>query len=131
MRDGAFLARYNAPHTANSYQREEMALEHHLREPKRLVCLQLLDNVCLSRSLLLRLAGALGLGLPAASGITLTFSFLSYVLPILAGMLADARWGMFKTIVVSSFIGIVGVSAFSHFRQKTFSQYCSTQVMSF
>ena len=53
-------------------------------------------------------AGALGLGLPAASGITLTFSFLSYVLPILAGMLADARWGMFKTIVVSSFIGIVG-----------------------
>lgn len=55
-------------------------------------------------------AGALGLGLPAASGITLTFSFLSYVLPILAGMLADARWGMFKTIVVSSFIGIVGTS---------------------
>ena len=56
-------------------------------------------------------AGALGLGLPAASGITLTFSFLSYVLPILAGMLADARWGMFKTIVVSSFIGIVGTSS--------------------
>ncbi|VDB83187.1 unnamed protein product [Peniophora sp. CBMAI 1063] len=53
-------------------------------------------------------AGALGLGLPAASGISLTFSFLALALPIFAGVLADTRLGMFKMIFIASLIGIVG-----------------------
>jgi POT family proton-dependent oligopeptide transporter len=38
-------------------------------------------------------SGALGLGSVAASAIGSTFTFLSYVIPILGGILSDTRWG--------------------------------------
>nr|GAT56475.1 PTR2-domain-containing protein [Mycena chlorophos] len=50
-------------------------------------------------------AGALGLGLIAATGITQTFSFLAYTLPILGGIMADTKWGRFKTICVGTAVG--------------------------
>lgn len=45
-------------------------------------------------------SGALGLGSVAASAIGSTFTFLSYVIPILGGILSDTRWGSesFSTI---------------------------------
>ena len=46
-------------------------------------------------------AGALGRGLQASSGVTLSFKFLSYTLPILGGWVADTRWGRYKTVCVS------------------------------
>ncbi len=43
------------------------------------------------------------LGLPAAAGpLTNTFAALSYVVALLSGMLADARWGLYKTILVGT-----------------------------
>ena len=36
-------------------------------------------------------AGALGLGLQASSGVTLSFKFLSYTVPILGGWIADTK----------------------------------------
>ncbi|KAJ7684421.1 PTR2-domain-containing protein [Mycena polygramma] len=53
-------------------------------------------------------AGALGMGLVAATGLTKTFSFLAYLLPILGGIMADTKWGRFKTICVGTAIGAVG-----------------------
>ena len=38
-------------------------------------------------------AGALGLGSVAASAVTSTFTFLSYVIPIIGGIVADTKWG--------------------------------------
>ncbi|KAF7294596.1 PTR2-domain-containing protein [Mycena indigotica] len=52
-------------------------------------------------------AGALGMGLVAATGITKTFSFLAYTLPILGGIMADTKWGRFKTIAIGTAIGAV------------------------
>ncbi|KAJ6630247.1 PTR2-domain-containing protein [Mycena sp. CBHHK59/15] len=52
-------------------------------------------------------AGALGMGLVAATGLTKTFSFLAYTLPILGGIMADTKWGRFKTICVGTAIGAV------------------------
>jgi hypothetical protein len=49
-------------------------------------------------------AGALGLGLQGSSGITNTFKFLAYTLPILGAWIADVKWGRFKTICVSCFV---------------------------
>ena len=45
-------------------------------------------------------AGALGLGSVDASALTNLFTFLAYVVPILGGIVADTRWGRFKTICV-------------------------------
>lgn len=52
-------------------------------------------------------AGALGMGLVAATGLTKTFTFLAYTLPILGGIVADTKWGRFKTICVGTAIGAV------------------------
>ncbi|KAF7298451.1 PTR2-domain-containing protein [Mycena kentingensis (nom. inval.)] len=52
-------------------------------------------------------AGALGLGLVAATGITKTFSFLAYTLPILGGVMADTKWGRYKTICIGAAIGAI------------------------
>ncbi|KAJ7891313.1 PTR2-domain-containing protein [Mycena olivaceomarginata] len=52
-------------------------------------------------------AGALGMGIVAATGLTKTFSFLAYTLPILGGIMADTKWGRFKTICVGTAIGAV------------------------
>lgn len=51
--------------------------------------------------------GALGLGLKTATGLTTTFSFLAYVFPILGGIIADTKWGRYKTICVGTAIGFV------------------------
>ncbi|KAJ7348907.1 PTR2-domain-containing protein [Mycena albidolilacea] len=52
-------------------------------------------------------AGALGMGIVAATGLTKTFSFLAYTLPILGGIMADTKWGRFRTICVGTAIGAV------------------------
>ncbi|KAK7043587.1 hypothetical protein VNI00_008198 [Paramarasmius palmivorus] len=52
-------------------------------------------------------AGALGLGLKAATGITKTFSFVAFALPILGGYLADSKWGRFKTICIGTALGAI------------------------
>lgn len=49
--------------------------------------------------------GALGLGLQAAVALTTTFGFLAFVLPIFGGIIADAKWGHYKTICVGTAIG--------------------------
>ncbi|KAF5377967.1 hypothetical protein D9615_006700 [Tricholomella constricta] len=51
--------------------------------------------------------GALGLGLQTATGLTTTFSFLAYVFPILGGIIADTKWGRYKTICIGTAIGFV------------------------
>ncbi|KAG6919236.1 hypothetical protein DXG01_008032 [Tephrocybe rancida] len=51
--------------------------------------------------------GALGLGLKTATGLTTTFSFLAYIFPIFGGILADTKWGRYKTIVIGTAIGAV------------------------
>ncbi|WWC73354.1 uncharacterized protein I206_107321 [Kwoniella pini CBS 10737] len=52
-------------------------------------------------------AGALGMGSVAASAVTSTFTFLSYVIPILGGIIADTKWGRWKTICVGVAIGAI------------------------
>ena len=52
-------------------------------------------------------AGALGLGSVAASAVTNTFTFLAYVVPIYGGIVADTKWGRFKTICVGTFVGAI------------------------
>ncbi|KAF8073992.1 PTR2-domain-containing protein [Lyophyllum atratum] len=53
--------------------------------------------------------GALGLGLKTATGLTTTFSFLAYIFPvrILGGIIADTKWGRYKTICIGTAIGFV------------------------
>ncbi|KAJ7253322.1 POT family-domain-containing protein [Mycena haematopus] len=51
---------------------------------------------------------ALGMGLVAATGLTQTFTFLAYTLPLLGGIMADTKWGRFKTICVGTAMGAVG-----------------------
>ena len=61
-------------------------------------------------------AGALDLGHRAATGLNLMFTFLSYISPIVSGIIADAKWGRYKTIAVSCvvyFVGLVIVTATS------------------
>jgi len=53
-------------------------------------------------------AGALGLGLQGSSGISQTFKFLAYTMPILGAWIADAKWGRFKTICYG--VGLCGIS---------------------
>jgi POT family proton-dependent oligopeptide transporter len=50
-------------------------------------------------------AGALGLGSVTASALTTLFSFLAYVIPIYGGIVADTKWGRFKTICVGTAVG--------------------------
>ncbi|WVQ64078.1 uncharacterized protein L199_002237 [Kwoniella botswanensis] len=52
-------------------------------------------------------AGALGMGSVAASAVTSTFTFLSYVIPILGGIVADNYWGRWRTICVGVAVGAV------------------------
>ncbi|WWC88830.1 uncharacterized protein L201_003744 [Kwoniella dendrophila CBS 6074] len=52
-------------------------------------------------------AGALGKGSVKASAVYNAFIFLAYVLPIAGGIIADTKWGRFKTIVVGTGIGII------------------------
>ncbi|KAL0573278.1 hypothetical protein V5O48_008685 [Marasmius crinis-equi] len=52
-------------------------------------------------------AGALGLGLQTATAITKTFMFLAFALTILGGILADTKWGGFKTVCIGTALGIV------------------------
>ncbi|WVR05519.1 hypothetical protein IAU60_002537 [Kwoniella sp. DSM 27419] len=50
-------------------------------------------------------AGALGLGSVTASAITTLFTFLAYVIPIYGGIVADTKWGRFKTICIGTAVG--------------------------
>ncbi|KAI1756171.1 POT family protein [Xylaria castorea] len=52
-------------------------------------------------------AGALGLGLQAASALTLLFTFLAYVIPIFGAWWADTRIGRYRAIVYGVLIGAV------------------------
>ncbi|WVQ96248.1 hypothetical protein IAU59_003352 [Kwoniella sp. CBS 9459] len=52
--------------------------------------------------------GALGMGLQVSTALSVVFSLLAYTTPLLGGLLADLRWGKFKTIAVGT--GIAGVA---------------------
>lgn len=52
-------------------------------------------------------AGALGLGSAATTGIVRMFTFLAYVIPIWGGIIADNKWGRFKTLCVGTAVGAV------------------------
>lgn len=52
-------------------------------------------------------AGALGLGSVDASALTNMFTFLAYVVPIFGGIVADVKWGRFKTICVGVAVGAI------------------------
>ncbi|WWD18780.1 hypothetical protein CI109_103235 [Kwoniella shandongensis] len=52
--------------------------------------------------------GALGLGLQVSTALSVVFSLLAYTTPLLGGLLADMRWGKFKTIAVGT--GIAGIA---------------------
>ncbi|WVF69297.1 hypothetical protein IAT40_004073 [Kwoniella sp. CBS 6097] len=52
-------------------------------------------------------AGALGKGTVKASAVYNAFVFLAYVIPIFGGIIADTRWGRFKTISVGVAVGFV------------------------
>ncbi|KAF3392476.1 Peptide transporter PTR2 [Penicillium rolfsii] len=53
-------------------------------------------------------AGALGMGLQAASGLTLLFIFLAYIIPIFGGWWADVHVGRYKAIIVG--VAICGIA---------------------
>jgi len=50
-------------------------------------------------------AGALGLGIQAASALTLLFTFLAYVIPIFGAWWADTKIGRYPAILVGVLIG--------------------------
>ncbi|EJT97854.1 PTR2-domain-containing protein [Dacryopinax primogenitus] len=52
-------------------------------------------------------AGALGMGVQAATALTTLFTFLAYTIPILGGIVADTKWGRFKTICVGTAVGAI------------------------
>lgn len=54
-------------------------------------------------------AGALNRGETAATGLQNMFSFLAYITPIFGGIIADARWGRYKTISVFCAVYILGL----------------------
>ena len=54
-------------------------------------------------------SGALGMGSIAATATGQTFTFLAYLIPILGGIIADTKWGRFKTICIG-----VAVGGFAH-----------------
>lgn len=51
--------------------------------------------------------GALGLGVPAATAVTYTLTFVAYVVPLYAGYVADAQVGKFKAIWIGVICGFV------------------------
>lgn len=51
--------------------------------------------------------GALGLGVPAATAVTYTLTFVAYVVPLYAGYVADAQIGKFKAIWIGVICGFV------------------------
>ncbi|KAL8279906.1 hypothetical protein RQP46_007756 [Phenoliferia psychrophenolica] len=51
--------------------------------------------------------GALGKGLVMATALTTLFSFLAYTVPILGGVMADTRWGRYRTIVYGTCIAFI------------------------
>ncbi|KAK8858886.1 hypothetical protein IAR55_003117 [Kwoniella newhampshirensis] len=52
--------------------------------------------------------GALGMGLQVSTALSVIFNLLAYMTPLAGGMLADMRWGKFKTIAVGT--GIAGIA---------------------
>ncbi|WWC62934.1 uncharacterized protein I303_105532 [Kwoniella dejecticola CBS 10117] len=52
--------------------------------------------------------GALGMGLQVSTALSVIFSLLAYTTPLLGGILADLKWGKFKTIAVGT--GIAGIA---------------------
>ncbi|KZT59650.1 PTR2-domain-containing protein [Calocera cornea HHB12733] len=52
-------------------------------------------------------AGALGMGVQAATALTTLFTFLAYTVPIFGGIIADTKWGRFKTICVGTAVGAI------------------------
>ncbi|WWC88341.1 uncharacterized protein L201_003251 [Kwoniella dendrophila CBS 6074] len=52
--------------------------------------------------------GALGMGLQVSTALSVIFSLLAYTTPLIGGILADTRWGKFKTIAVGA--GIAGIA---------------------
>lgn len=52
-------------------------------------------------------AGALGLGIPAANGLTMLLQFMAYVMPLFGGYLADAKLGKFKSIMIGVWVGLL------------------------
>ena len=54
-------------------------------------------------------AGALNQGQTAATGLQNMFQFLAYITPIFGGMVADAKWGRYKTISVFCGVYFLGL----------------------
>ena len=52
-------------------------------------------------------AGALGMKSQVATALTTLFTFLAYTIPILGGIVADTKWGRFKTICVGVAVGAI------------------------
>ncbi|WVR06638.1 hypothetical protein IAU60_003670 [Kwoniella sp. DSM 27419] len=48
--------------------------------------------------------GALGMGLQVSTALSVVFSMLAFATPLLGGLLADLRWGKFRTIVVGTIL---------------------------
>ena len=54
-------------------------------------------------------AGALNQGQTAATGLQNMFQFLAYLTPILGGIIADVKWGRYKTLSVFCVVYFVGL----------------------
>lgn len=54
-------------------------------------------------------AGALGKSQTTATGLQNMFSFLAYITPIIGAIIADSKWGRYKTITVFCFIYFIGL----------------------
>ncbi|KZT33660.1 PTR2-domain-containing protein [Sistotremastrum suecicum HHB10207 ss-3] len=54
-------------------------------------------------------AGALGRTQTTATGLQNMFSFLAYITPIIGAIIADSKWGRYKTITVFCFIYFIGL----------------------
>ncbi|WRT68098.1 uncharacterized protein IL334_005073 [Kwoniella shivajii] len=52
--------------------------------------------------------GALGMGLQVSTALSVIFSLLAYATPLVGGLLADMKWGKFRTIAVGT--GIAGIA---------------------
>ncbi|QPG77017.1 hypothetical protein FOA43_004412 [Brettanomyces nanus] len=52
-------------------------------------------------------AGALGMGIPAANGLTMLLQFMAYVMPLFGGYMADAKLGKFRAIMIGVWVGLL------------------------
>ncbi len=52
-------------------------------------------------------AGALGQGSQMSTALTQLFTFLAYTIPIFGAIIADTKWGRFKTICVGVAVGFI------------------------